>query len=131
MTHDEKLGTVVRNCLLNCVNHYINDSIVDLYHPLPLNSSELNYKMCSTTELHGTGRLCGKCKKGFQKSVYQMKCIKCSISPVRNWTIYLCVTFIPITIFFMFILAFRINVSTPIFMKYVLLCQGIASPTNV
>ena len=31
MTHDEKLGTVVGNCLLNCVNHYSNDSIVDLY----------------------------------------------------------------------------------------------------
>ncbi len=60
-----------------------------------------------------------------------MKCIKCSTSPVQNWTIYLCVTFISLTIFFIFILLFRINVSTPKFMTYVLLCQGIASPTSV
>ncbi len=62
MTHDVKLGIVVGYCLLNCVDHYSNDRIAELYHPLPLNSSELNHKMCSTTELHRAGRLCGKCK---------------------------------------------------------------------
>ncbi len=60
-----------------------------------------------------------------------MKCIKCSTSSLRNWIFYLCVAFIPVTIFYIGILIIRVNVTSPKLMAYVLVAQTLATPASV
>ena len=53
------------------------------------------------------------------------------MSVVSNWLIYLCVSFIPLTIFFIAVFAFRISAASPKLMSFVLLAQSIAIPASV
>ena len=135
MTHDEKLGTIVGSCFFNCAYHTnvtIKDDVDKLYRQLPLNTSELNEAMCGH-KMQRTGHLCGKCKEGFQFSAYsyQMECIRCSTSSLRNWIFYLCVAFFPLTIFFFCIFFFRISATSPKLISYVMFAQAVAMPVHV
>ena len=62
---------------------------------------------------------------------YNMKCVQCSRSVFMNWMIYMCVAFLPLTGFFIFILVFRISATSPKWDGYILLAQYMTSPSNV
>ncbi len=132
MTHNEKLGTIAGYCMFNCNYHKnstIKSNIDKIYRQLPLQTSELNQAMCEERR----GNLCGRCENGSQLSAYsyQMKCIKCSTSLLRNWITYLLVAFLPLTAFFFCVLVFRISAMSPKMATYVLISQVLATPANV
>lgn len=134
MTRDEKYGTIVGSCCYNCENHYDMKRYGSdkLYSNLPLNITLLDEVMCGNSGR--AGRLCGKCKDGHHLAAYSynMKCMKCPLSSaIHNWMAYICVAFIPLTFFFLFVLVFRINVTSPKLMSYVLLVQTLATPANI
>ncbi len=133
MTHDEKLGTVVGSCEYDC--DYFEDKNVKynrdiLYRPLPLNTSHLNEEMCG---LNREGVLYNQCKKGLQLSAYsfRIKCHNCSTSSLKNWIVYLCVAYIPLTVFFVIVLAFRISATSPKLTTFVVFAQIISIQTHV
>ena len=130
MTNDEELGTVAGLCFYNFIS-YNSNGVPHIYHQLPLNNSLLNDEMCG--DFKRTGRLCGSCEEGFQLSAYSynMKCVQCSRSVFINWMIYLCVAFLPLTGFFIFVLVFRISATSPKWDGYILLAQYISAPSNV
>ena len=130
MTYDEEVGTVVGLCFYNFIN-YNSNGVPYIYRQLSLNNSLLNDEMCGYFKR--TRRLCGSCEKGFQFSAYSynMKCVQCSRSVFMNWIIYVCVAFLPLTGFFIFVLVFRISATSPKWDGYILLAQYISAPSNV
>ena len=133
MTHDEEIGTVAGACFYNCQMHNIEEAYTYavLYRKLPLNLTLLNDVMCGAFKR--TGRLCGECKEGYQISAYSydLKCTRCSISGVRGRIMYFCVAFLPLTAFFILVLLFRINATSPKMAAYVAVAQSVASPQIV
>ena len=134
-TDDRNWSNVVAGaCFFNCERHndahdkYSRDK---LYHSVPLNLSRLNEEMCKKG-LKRAGRLCGGCMEGYQLPAYSynMKCIRCSASTVSSWITYTSMAFIPLTIFFIVVLVFRVNVTSPKLMSYVLLAQTLATPSS-
>ena len=130
MTYDEEVGTVAGSCSYNLIS-YNSNSVPHIYRQLPLNNSLLNDEMCG--DFKRTRRLCGSCEKGFQLSAYSynMKCVQCSRSVFMNWMIYMCVAFLPLTGFFIFVLVFRISATSPKWDGYILLAQYMSSPYGV
>ena len=103
----------------------------DLSATLPKNLSQLNEKMCGKL-FNRTGTLCGKCKDGHYPQAYSfdMSCIQCP-NGNANWWKYLLAAHLPLTAFYLLVLAFRINVALSSFMyPFVAYAQGVAFPIN-
>ncbi len=135
MTVDEAFGTIVGLCIYNCDNHRGKTAQFDydpLYQSLPLNTSMLNEVMCGN-QMKRTGRLCGDCMKGYQLPAYSynLECVQCDASATRSWIMYICMAFLPLTAFFVFVLVFRISAVSPQMMTYVMLAQAFSSPDNI
>ena len=131
MTYDNyDSGTIVVGvCPFNAFN-ITGDSYLSNYHRLPLNSSELNDAMCG--HFNREGQLCGQCKEGYHLPVYsyELQCRNCTYSSY-NWAKYILVAFGPLTIFLFLIFLFRISVTSPPLVIFVLLCQIGTAPALV
>ena len=91
------------------------------------NMSELDNTTCGS--LHRTGQMCGDCKKGYAPSVYSydLACVECS-DYQYNWLIYIAVAFIPLTLFYVAVVVFRIGVMSRELQAYVLIYQLLSAP---
>ena len=125
MTVDEKTNTTFAGDCLHSVKYQKEQSL--LYHQLPLNIVELNDTMCKS--LSRTGALCGRCLPDHYPLAYSfnMTCIPC---PHVHWNLfrYIIAAYLPLTLFFLFILFFRINVTSSYLFPVVYFCQDIATP---
>ena len=99
-----------------------------LYHQLPQTSLELNDTMCKS--LNRTGTLCGRCLPDHYPLVYSfnMTCIPCPHAH-WNWFRYIMAAYLPLTLFYLVILFFRINVTSSYLFHVVYYCQGLATPS--
>ena len=122
MTTDSTNQTVVGACIYNCFNLSHNGQYQDnIYHQAP---SDCTY-------LHRSGTLCGECEIDHFPLAYSynVECIKCTHPD--SWWIYIAVAFLPLTIFMVIILVFRIRVVSPKLHAFVFFAQVIALSTNV
>ena len=80
-------------------------------------------------EIHRKGTLCGKCLDGYALPAYSYdsRCMKCD-RELQNWWLYIVYAFLPLTVFIVIILVFRINVASPKLYFFVFASQHIASP---
>ena len=109
-----------------------NMGVKDVYATLPKTLSELNETMCGKL-FNRTGTLCGKCKDGHYPQAYSfdMNCIKCP-NGSANWWKYLLAAYLPLTAFYLLVLAFRINVaSSSLMYPFVAYAQGVTFPILV
>ena len=83
--------------------------------------------MCG--DFNRSGQLCGECKDGYYQPAYsyEMACVQCSYHPY-NWVLYGLAAFGPLTVFYIIILVFRINVASPPMTVFVQFCQIITFP---
>ena len=83
--------------------------------------------------LNRQGRLCGKCKPNHSVSAYSydIKCHPCTSSVWRSVVEYVCIAYLPLTIFFCVVLVFRISVTSPAMNVPVLYCQILSSPASL
>ena len=128
VTHDKYLGTVAGLCIYN--QWYIAGTMhSSINYRLPHTISELNNAMCG--HLNRTGRLCGQCKHGFSPPVYSydLWCVECSHTHY-NWLKYILAAFLPLTVFFIIILSFRVTATSPQLSAFVLISQIVAAPGN-
>ena len=127
MTHDKHLGIIVGACMTNC---FINESFGG-YYELPTNRTELNKAICED-HWNRHGRLCGRCKDGYHPLVYSydMKCAQCN-NVNYNWLSFIVAAFVPLTIFFIFVIGCGISASSPQLEAFVAYAQTIATPANV
>ena len=116
----------VGHCLYNFI--VLNDNSV--YRDFPKNNSVLSDFMCE--DLHRTGTLCGKCQDGYYPLAYSydMKCVQCP-NGKSNWWKFVLAAFLPLTIFYIFILFFKVNVVSSRFQGFLFYSQIISWPTTV
>ena len=110
-------------CLYNCFHHveeYYSDN--PSYVTLPSEYADWNEAICG--RYSRTGMFCSKCKEDMylQAYSYDMSCTACSGS-WANWLKYVFSAFVPLTIFYIFILLFKINIPLSRFQGYVFYCQ--------
>ena len=125
MTADSATNqTVVGNCFFNCFSLSRNDHDqyqYNMYHQAPSNCSYL----------HRRGTLCGECEKDYFVRVYSYKldCIQCHHPD--SWWLYIAAAFLPLTVFIIIILVFRISVVSPKLHAFVFFAQIIGAPAHV
>lgn len=124
VTYDNATGHVFAGlCIENCENHYESQ-----YHPLPFDVNEINYIMCKK-KWNRTGRLCGKCFSGHSPLVYSfdMKCVVCEEGNKNIWK-YISVAFGPLTVFYFFVLFFKIKATSSHLHGYICFSQALSMP---
>ena len=131
--------TVVGACMYAC-RHPTDQS----YNPVPSNTSELSMHMCNgtTAVINGVlswnrdGQLCGRCQEGFAPPVYSYdwSCVKCSHnkhSVINSVVKYCVIAFLPLTGFFIMMVALRISATSPSMNAFMLACQILTAPLHV
>ena len=137
--------TVVGPCMHKCQYSPPHNNKHAHYYLIPDNVSvsELSNYMCSVTISHSSmqslnqdGQLCGKCKEGFAPPAYSYdwRCVNCSLNDTswkKQWAAYFAIAYLPLTVFFVVILMFRINTTSPSLNAFVLISQVASSPIIV
>ena len=121
MTYEEGEGYYVGLCDYFNLDRY-NKSSLNNYISLPINISELNDYMCGP--LNREGIMCSQCINGYGLSVTSTgsTCSDCA-SAWYGMPLYLFLEFFPITIFYLLILFFKINMTTAPMLTFVFYCQ--------
>ena len=103
-------------------------SLVGHYNKVFKNLSEQVEQTCGY--LNRQGRLCSKCKPNHYVSAYyiDIKCHPCTSSVRRSAVEYVCIAYLPLTIFLCVVLVFRISVISPAMNVPVLCCQLLFAP---
>ena len=117
VTYDKDTGsTYTGKCFYNCKHFEINDTIKNdsryIYHYLPRDPEKLlNDSAC--THFHRRGLLCGDCEEGHSPIVlsYNLSCIPCK-NGQKNWWKFILAGFIPLTLFYFFVVMFKISVTS-------------------
>ena len=107
-----------------CPYSYKENTTNRLFSILPTDPERLSDSLCGP--YNRKGLLCGECIDGYGPVVYSldMKCADCSnISITTAIVLYLLLQFIPITLFFIGMLVFRLNFTSGPLLGYVLFCQ--------
>jgi hypothetical protein len=128
LTLDEETDTFdVGHCLYNYNTREL------LYNDLPNIKSMLVDHMCSKEmELNRTGTLCGKCRDGYYPLAYSfsMECVPCP-NGKSNWWKFVLAAFLPLTIFYLIILFFNINVVSSRFQGFLFYSQIVTTPALI
>ena len=121
--------SVVGSCLV-AMNHGERLLNSGLYNKVFGNLSEQEKQTCGY--LNRQGRLCGKCKPNHSISAYSydIKCYPCTSSVWRSVVVYVCIAYLPLTIFLCVVIVFRISVTSPSMNVPVLCCQILSSPAS-
>ena len=94
------------------------------YILLPKNISRLNDYMCGPQNRKGF--LCGECSDGFGPSMILTACTDKCYDCYEAWhrmTLYLFLEFVPITVFYLFVLTFRVSVTSAPMTCFIMYCQ--------
>ena len=120
----ERNETELGRCVYGCGHK--KDTV---YHELPLKKAHLNH---TCEEYNRDSTLCGACKSGYSPLVYsyELKCMNCT-GMTYNWIKYIAVAYIPLTFFFLFVVLFRLNGTSPLLRGFITVCQGFVSPVTL
>ena len=129
MTYDEESGTsTLSYCpYFTLQGHNISGpGLIDL----PNNISELNEYMCGP--MNRKGIVCSECVDGYGPSVTSLKfqCSTCS-SVWYGVLIYLLIEVVPVTLFFITVLLFQLNLTTAPMIGFIFNCNYIILLTNI
>ena len=91
------------------------------------NPSELNDTMCGP--MNRQGRLCSECIEGFGPSIISLGlvCCNCTDDVWYKVPLYLFLEFVPITVFYIVILLFRVNITSAPMVAFVFYSQIVVS----
>ena len=95
-----------------------------MWSELPRYSEDLNTIMCGPYNREGL--LCGQCIDGYGLPVYSsdLECVNCSVfSQKLSIPLYLLIQFVPVTLFFLCIIIFRLKITSGPLLGYFLFCQ--------
>ena len=109
----------------NCPLRHTENKTDRMFSELPSDPDLLNDTMCGP--YNRKGLLCGRCIDGYGPAVYSldMKCANCSrLSTGYAISLYLVLEFIPITLFFICVVIFRLDITAGPLLGYVIFCQA-------
>ena len=113
-------------------NHpYSLGSLFIVFSPLSNLTTELDSSICGPK--HRTGTLCGRCVDGYAPAYNPFfECVKCSDHEESyHWVFYILSEFLPLTIFLLIMLAFRISVTNGPANAFVFFAQVVAAAINL
>ena len=115
------------DCLFNCGNT-VGNKTNPLYLRLPDNISDLNDSMCGKV-WRRDGALCGRCLPNHYPMAYSynLTCIECR-NIGWNWVRYIMAAYMPLTLFYLVLLFFRVNITSSYCYAFVTYCQAVAMP---
>ena len=92
------------------------------------NYTDLNSVVCG--DFNRKGVLCSECVMGknIPSYSYRVSCIDSCTPSTVNWIRYFLITLLPTTVFYVFIVIFKINVHSSIFQGFIFLIQFSTSP---
>ena len=125
MTYNQDMSAlVVGNCYYGCDRPTQRRSP---YFSLPSNASKLENFLCQ--EYHREGQLCGRCNSNYSLPVYSytMHCVQCSDYDY-NWAKYLAVAFLPLTVFCVIVIVFRVSATSGSMNAFILVSQMASTP---
>ena len=134
VTYDNETGsTFAGKCFYNCENHHSQGNYDRVYYTLPKKPQLLlkfNVSICSS--FHRTGLLCGDCEEEYSPFVlsYNLSCVKCPDGH-KNWWKFILVAFVPLTVFYFFIVLFNVNVTSSRLHGVVWFSQVLSTPAMV
>ena len=116
-------------CFYNCERPVTSKVYQTIYHDIS-NKSELNDYMCG--RFNRTGIACGECNPGLSPFVlsYNLSCVKCPDGH-KNWWKFVLFGFIPLTLFYFFVVFFNINVTSSRLHGFILFSQALSTPALV
>ena len=116
-------------CFYNCERPVTDKEYQTIYHDIS-NKSELNDHMCGRFNRTGIG--CGECQPGTSPLVlsYNLSCVNCP-NGHKNWWKYVVFGFTPLTVFYLFIMFFNINVTSSRLHGFILFSQALSTPALV
>ena len=139
MTYSEVLNTTVVG---PCFHHSIGEADLHCsYTQLPKLYHRNDNLMCHFPEYclsrdcvyyrHQTGLMCTSCEEGYAYPVYSYSigCVKCT-DYKYNWLKYIAVAFLPLTVFYILVVMFRITATSGAMNGYVLICQLMTVPSS-
>ena len=122
--------SVVGSCLATAklASHQRMANPLRSYQRVKPNISDQNSQTCGS--LNRQGLLCGQCKPNHSVSAYSydLKCYPCTSSVWSGFVKYICVAYLPLTVFLCVVVVFRISVTSPAMNTPVLCCQMISLP---
>ena len=136
MTYDmEHNVTVVGRCMYNCANRTNPKSFINnIYHRIdnPCHRTPENFTSEVCGYLHRHGRLCGACEAGYYPPVYSyaLECVKCD-RHWYNWVKFIVEAFLPLTVFLIIVLIFRVSATSAELNAFVMFTQNLVVPANV
>ena len=142
MTYNEVLNkTVVGHCMYNLFD--VQSRIHRYYWKLPRLKHRNNTALCQFIEKcdhhnsctqyqYKTGPMCSRCVDGYASPVYSysLACVECK-DYKYNWLKYIAVAFLPLTVFYIIVILFRISATSGVLNGYVLMCQLTTTPVYV
>jgi hypothetical protein len=125
--------TVVGFCLLNCRRSFGGHHSTahhELLQILTTSKHQITEEMCGDAKR--TGQLCGECLEGYGLPVYSysLNCVSCSEAELKfNILKYITVAFLPLTLFYFFMIFFKITITSGNMVGSILICQVVTQPT--
>ena len=99
---------------------------------LPKNISDVKDFGDLCFPLHRRGQLCGACEENYTLPVYSyyLGCVKCE-DYKYGWVKFIAAAFLPLTVFYILVIAFRISGTSSTLNGYVLVSQIIGAPSVI
>ena len=119
----------VGKCFLGC-KHILSQKD-HIYSLLPSDKFKINHWLCG--DLNKNGTMCGNCLPNYSHTVYSydINCRQCSSDRFQNIARFIAVEFVPLTLFYMLVVVFKISATSPKLSSYVIFSQWAAEPLNV
>ena len=102
------------------------------------NTSTFNKDMCAIKsrkfDLNRRGRFCGECKESYGLAVYSYQyysCVQCTDYGYKNWLKYFAVALFPLTVIYILVIIFKLNVTSSTASGIVTVLQCMTSPMQM
>ena len=121
--------SVIGNCMPSLVHRHRKITGPDgYYYKIEQNRFAQQEKTCSYTNRQG--RLCSQCKSNHTVSAYSytLECYHCESSTWSSVLQYIAFAFVPLSIFLVVVMVFRISITSPALNMPVVCCQFLSSP---
>jgi predicted outer membrane repeat protein len=127
MSLNDKMETVVGHIEFKILYNYTTG-----YIEMPQNLSTVNDFFCS--KLGRSGFLCSDCLPGKSAPMYgyAFECVDCGKEEyVINWLYFILLSFFPITVFFIIVVIFDINITSGPLNAFIFFAQVVSNPITV
>ena len=96
---------------------------------LPKNVSQIEEDTSLCSYFHRKGQLCGECEDNYTLPAYScyLGCVKCE-NYTNGWVRFIAAAFLPLTLFYIVVIMFRISVTSSTLNTFVMVSQILVSP---